>query len=171
MRERGYLLSSEPAKRGLHGSRCYDRSSTCHAPKGAAARCCSVVALGRAWKERLCVVAPVFSASPMSDPLDRISGNQTAIHAKRVRYIKLGREGRWEKECAEQGIIRFGYGSATADRFPLCRQLRWSDLTQSFIEAGKDKGTATRFTNETRLFFEDDDSGLLTTLLRERVGF
>jgi hypothetical protein len=26
--------------------------------QGAAALCCSVVALGRAWKERLCVVAP-----------------------------------------------------------------------------------------------------------------
>src|SRR5258707_2461673 len=29
--------------------RCFNRSSTRHAPKGAAARCCSVVALGRAY--------------------------------------------------------------------------------------------------------------------------
>src|SRR6202035_5436185 len=58
MREHGFLLSSKPAKRGSEGSRCFQRSSTCHAPKGAAARCCSLKALGWAWKERLWYVAP-----------------------------------------------------------------------------------------------------------------
>src|SRR5689334_1985305 len=33
---------SKPAKRGSSDPRCFNRSSTCHAPKGAAARCCSV---------------------------------------------------------------------------------------------------------------------------------
>jgi hypothetical protein len=60
MRVHGFLLSSEPAKRGPTSLLCYDGSSTCHAPKGAAARCCSVVALGRARKERLWHVAPFF---------------------------------------------------------------------------------------------------------------
>ncbi|MCX5823878.1 MAG: hypothetical protein NTY86_10340 [Deltaproteobacteria bacterium] len=91
------------------------------------------------------------------------------IQAGRVRYIKLGREGRWEKECAEKGIIRFGYGSATAERFSLCREHRWGDLTKSFIAEGKDKGTAKRFTNETRLFFEDDGSILWITFMGERL--
>src|SRR5437588_13468 len=58
MRERGFLLSSEPAKRGSFDPRCFQRSSTCRAPKGAAARCCSLKALGWAWKERLWYVAP-----------------------------------------------------------------------------------------------------------------
>lgn len=60
MRAHRFLLSSEPAKRGPTSPRCYDRGSACHAPQGAAARCCSVVALGRAWKERLWFVAPIF---------------------------------------------------------------------------------------------------------------
>ena len=91
----------------------------------------------------------------MSEPPDRTPGDQGPLHPGRVRYIKLGREGRWEKEGLEKGVIRYGYGSATAERFPLCRERRWDDLTESFIAAGKNKGTATRFTNETRLFFED----------------
>ena len=91
------------------------------------------------------------------------------VKAERVRYIKLGREGCWEKECAEKGIIRYGYGSATAERFPLCRERRWSDLTKSYIASGKGKGTATRFTNETRLFFEDDGSTLWITFIGERL--
>jgi hypothetical protein len=37
MREHGFLLSSEPAKRELRGSRCFKKGSARHAPKGAAA--------------------------------------------------------------------------------------------------------------------------------------
>src|SRR5262249_51996298 len=36
---------------------------------------------------------------------------------------------------------------------------------------GTDKGTATRFTNETRLFFEDDGSILWVTFVGERLGW
>ena len=91
------------------------------------------------------------------------------IHPSRVRYIKLGREGRWEEECLKTGIIRFGYGSATDERFPLCQECRWPDLMASFIASGKDKATATRFTNETRLFFEDDGSVLWITFIHEQL--
>ena len=46
---------------------------------------------------------------------------------------------------------------------------RWNDLSKSFIAEGKDKGTATRFTNELRLFFEDDGSMLWITFMGERL--
>jgi hypothetical protein len=87
----------------------------------------------------------------------------------RVRYIKLGEKGKWEKECIEKGIIRFGFGSSTAERFPLCRAGRWNALRKSFIAAGKDKGTATRFTKEMRLFFKDPGSTLWITFVGERL--
>lgn len=92
-----------------------------------------------------------------------------SISPKRVRYIKLGEGGLWEKECIEKGTIRIGFGSANQARFGLCQSGRWSDLTQSFIEEGKDKGTATRFTNELRLFFEDTGSILWITFVGERL--
>ncbi len=91
------------------------------------------------------------------------------VRADRVRYIKLGREGKWEPECLEHGIIRFGFGSASDERFPLCCSRNWKDLTKSFIVAGKDKATATRSTNETRIFFEDDGSTLWITFIGERL--
>jgi hypothetical protein len=105
----------------------------------------------------------------MSEPPGHTLQAPTAIRPARVRYIKLGREGAWEKECRERGIVRFGFGSATAERFPLCRERRWEELTRSFLAEGKDKGTATRFTNETRLFFEDDGTTLWITFMGERL--
>ena len=84
-----------------------------------------------------------------------------------VRYIKLGESGSWERECLAEGLIRFGFGSSTAERFPLCTTGKWEALTASFIHEGKDKGTATRFTNETRHFFEDNGSILWITFMGE----
>ncbi len=91
------------------------------------------------------------------------------IQSQRVRYIKLGREGKWGAECIEKGIVRYGYDSASADRFSLCQTANWDGLTKSFIEQGKSKGTAKNFTNQTRLFFEDDGSTLWITFVGERL--
>lgn len=91
------------------------------------------------------------------------------IRPARVRYIKLGEAGRWEKECVEKGIVRFGFGSANAERFPLCRAGRWAELIQSFIASGRSRGTAVRFTNETQLFFEDNGTTLWITFVGERL--
>ena len=64
------------------------------------------------------------------------------IRPTRVRYIKLGEGGRWEKECLEKGIIRFGFGSSNAERFPLCRARRWDDLaTAARTEAATRRAT------------------------------
>jgi hypothetical protein len=91
------------------------------------------------------------------------------ITPKRVRYIKLGEGGKWEKECIAEGIIHFGFGSGTAERYKLCRAGRWHELTDTFLAEAKTKGTATRFTNETRHFFEDDGSTLWITFVGERL--
>ncbi|MBC7929010.1 MAG: hypothetical protein H7Z38_00390 [Rubrivivax sp.] len=69
----------------------------------------------------------------------------------------------------EKGIIRIGFGSEQSQRFELCQSGQWNDLSESFIDEGKDKGTATRFTNELRLFFEDEDSMLWITFMGERL--
>jgi len=86
-----------------------------------------------------------------------------------VRYIKLGERGRWEDSCMKSGLIRVGFGSAEAERFALCVARRWSEVAESFLKEGKDKGTSTRFTNELRLFFEDDGSTLWITFVGERL--
>jgi hypothetical protein len=91
------------------------------------------------------------------------------ISPSRVRYIKLGEGGSWEKECLEKGIIRIGFGSEQNDRFELCQSGQWNDLSESFIAEGKNKGTATLFTNQLRLFFEDEGSILWITFVGERL--
>lgn len=88
-----------------------------------------------------------------------------AITPARVRYIKLGEKGGWERECRERAIVRIGFGTGKRDLFELCRKASWSAVTEAFAAKGKDKGTATRFTNELRLFFEDDGSTLWITLM------
>ena len=91
------------------------------------------------------------------------------IKPTRVRYIKLGEGGGWEQECIAKNIIRIGFGSAQSERFAACEAARWDRLAASFVGNGKTKGTATRFTNELRLFFEDDGSILWITFVGERL--
>jgi hypothetical protein len=91
------------------------------------------------------------------------------INPTRVRYIKLGEGGCWEKDCADRGTLRIGFDTAKPERFLLCQARRWDELRESFVAEGKGKGTATRFTNEVRLFFEDDGSTLWITFVGERL--
>ncbi len=91
------------------------------------------------------------------------------ISPTRVRYIKLGRRGKWEKECLDKGIIRIGFGAEKPERFELCQSGRWRDLRESFIEEGKVKGTPKRSANELKYFFEDDGSILWITFVGERL--
>ena len=93
----------------------------------------------------------------------------TEINPAQVRYIKLGEAGGWEEECIKKNIVRLGFGSTSAERFSLCCSGKWDELTNSFIAEGKSKGTATRFTNETRKFFQDDGRTLWITFVGERL--
>ena len=91
------------------------------------------------------------------------------INPGRVRYVKLGSGGKWEQECLEKGIIRMGFGTSGGDRLALCQSRNWRGLGDSFITEGKSKGTASRFTKELRLFFEDNGAILWITFMRERL--
>lgn len=89
------------------------------------------------------------------------------IEPKSVRYIKLGEGGRWEKECIEQGVLRFGTDSGHPNTLLWAREGRWSDLNDDWRQH-KSAGTATRFTNETRYYFEAGHDDLWITFVGER---
>jgi hypothetical protein len=93
----------------------------------------------------------------------------TFRNPKQVRYIKLGERGKWERECRGNGIIRFGFDNYTDERFSLSCAGKWKELAAHFVAQGRSKGTATRFTNETRIFFEDDGSTLWITFMGEEL--
>jgi hypothetical protein len=105
----------------------------------------------------------------LSDVAKARSAPAATISPARVRYIKLGEGGRWEKTCLDRGLLRIGFGTGSPVRFRQCVAGRWKDLTAHFVARGKDKGTATRFTNEVRHFFEDDGSTLWITFVGERL--
>lgn len=83
------------------------------------------------------------------------------VTARRVRYIKLGRGGRWEAECLREGIVRLGY--QTQLHFDLCSAARWDDVTTRYEAAGQNRGVATGTANQIRSFFEDDGETLWVT--------
>jgi len=85
------------------------------------------------------------------------------VAPSRVRYIKLGEGGRWEKACIKDGVSRLGFDTAAPERYAQCLQGRWEDVYRSFVAEGKDAGTARRFSNEVRTFFEDDGTILWIT--------
>jgi len=101
--------------------------------------------------------------------MSAVAGSPGTIGPSRVRYIKLGEGGHWEAECLENGVIRLGFGTAAPECYQLCVAGDWAALTETWLSAGKDQGTATRFTNETRLFFQDDGTTLWITFMRERL--
>src|ERR1700722_10533168 len=70
---------SNPAKRGSTDPRCFKKSSTCHAPKGAAARCCFLEALGRACWSGSASSLLFFRPPSMSKPLYPIHRDIAAV--------------------------------------------------------------------------------------------
>lgn len=89
------------------------------------------------------------------------------IAPKSVRYIKLGEGGAWEKDCIEQGLLQFGTDSGNPETLQWAAEGRWSELAASW-RAVKSQGTATRFTNETRFYFEAGPEDLWITFVGER---
>ena len=86
-----------------------------------------------------------------------------------VRYIKLGEGGRWEGESIRDGILRFGFGSGDPISLEMCRARRWEDVATSWRDDGeKSASTATRFTNETRFYYEATPKDLWVTFSGER---
>jgi len=86
-----------------------------------------------------------------------------------VRYIKLGEGGKWGRECEEEKIIRIGFNSADEKIFSLCKAGRWKDLVKYFSDEGRNKGTATNFTNQLEIFFKDKGDTLWITFMNQKL--
>ncbi|WP_148650150.1 restriction endonuclease [Lysobacter capsici] len=89
------------------------------------------------------------------------------ISPKSVRYIKLGEGGAWEKGCIEQGLLQFGTDSGSPETLQWAAEGRWSEFAASW-RAVRSQGTSTRFTNETRFYFEAGPEDLWITFVGER---
>lgn len=91
------------------------------------------------------------------------------IRPQSVRYIKLGEGGAWESDCIAKGVLRFGYESGDPETIAQCSAQDWNALAASWRASGKSSSTATRFTNETRKFWEAGPHDLWITFVGERL--
>jgi hypothetical protein len=87
---------------------------------------------------------------------------ERSIAADRVRFIKLGEGGCWEKECLRgDGIVRLGYD--TQNYFDLCNEGRWDEVKALYLAQNPDMRVATGRVNQVRQFCEDDGKTLWVT--------
>ena len=82
------------------------------------------------------------------------------IDAKDARYIKLGREGRWEQLCLEDGTTRRGNCEVPHD---LASSGDRRGLRQHFVDQGHKPPTATSHTNQVLSFYESGPETLWIT--------
>jgi hypothetical protein len=73
------------------------------------------------------------------------------VNPSAALYIKLGDAGKWERDCIERGIIRFGYYETP---FEAAVAGDWEAVYKCWLEIRHDQGAATRDLNQIRSFFE-----------------
>ena len=89
------------------------------------------------------------------------------INPKNVYYIKLGRNGQWEKDCLEVSqTIKIGYREIPDN---LCRQGKWNEVQKIMLKIRDDVGTATRHKNQVCTFYESDEKVLWVTFFGDRL--
>jgi len=89
------------------------------------------------------------------------------INPKNAKYIKLGRNGIWEKDCIEvTQTLKLGYREISHE---LCLRGRWDEVQQELLEKRDDAGTATVDKNQIRAFYESDEEVLWVTFFGDRL--
>src|SRR5579864_5233867 len=70
-----------------------------------------------------------------------LMSKRATINPSKGLYIKLGRSGKWEKECLESGILRLGFKETP---FGAAVSGDWETVRKVWLDARQDEGTATR---------------------------
>lgn len=86
----------------------------------------------------------------------------------RVRYIKQGPGGCWEDQAVDEGILLFDFDTGRPDTYRMCLDAHWSELAKDWRRS-KSSAISTRFTNETRAYFEDAGEILWITFAHDRL--
>lgn len=87
----------------------------------------------------------------------------------RIRYIKLGRKGKWEKSClGADNSIRLGYESPYHVD---CVNGNWDPVKQFWINKrkGKDSGAATRDLNQIKDFYQLKKNDVWITFYKRKM--
>lgn len=88
-----------------------------------------------------------------------MAGSVKIAASSSTLYIKLGPGGKWEQECIENGIIRFGY--AATSEYALNGD--WDSVRDYWISQRNSQGAATRDLEQIKVFFEGDENAIWIT--------
>lgn len=91
----------------------------------------------------------------------------TPVAPRSVRYIKLGEGGEWEQDCLAKAVLRIGFATGELTMTPLLARRDWDGVAGWWRRKGRSASTATRFTNEVRLYLEDEGATLWITFIGE----
>ncbi|MGN6148716.1 MAG: hypothetical protein ACTHPD_09275, partial [Rhizomicrobium sp.] len=84
------------------------------------------------------------------------------ITATAIYFIKLGTGGEWEKECLDNGTIKFGYKETPHE---LAAAGDWESVWKVWNEIRGDAGAATRDVNQIQTFYEASDKTIFITFV------
>lgn len=89
------------------------------------------------------------------------------IHAKTIKFIKLGQSGDWEKDCIETDtpIIRLGFNNPYHDK---CLKGDWDFINRYWLES-KTKGKATQTTNQIKDFYTQPNDTMWVTFYKRKL--
>lgn len=84
----------------------------------------------------------------------------------KIRYIKLGVGGCWEKSCIEEeNTIRFGYEGKHEE----CLQRKWEVVRNFWLTQRKNSGSATRDVNQIKDFYELTEKDIWITFYKRKM--
>lgn len=88
------------------------------------------------------------------------------VAVKKAYFIKLGRNGSWEKVCIEGGMLRLGFNNPFHAE---CLSGNFEPMRQWFEGRAKTKGVVTSNTNQVKTFYEADVDTLWITFYQRRL--
>lgn len=85
----------------------------------------------------------------------------------KIRFIKLGHGGLWEKDCIEKDhCIRLGYAS---DMHQNCMDDNWDKVWEYWRKKSANDGSATRHINQIKQFYEATENDIWITFYQRKL--
>jgi hypothetical protein len=88
------------------------------------------------------------------------------VETPRALYIKLGEQGRWERESIDNGTMHLGYNDVPHE---LCVAGKWDEIVADYVELGTTPGVAARHMSQIRYFYTAPEETLWAAICFGRL--
>ena len=94
-------------------------------------------------------------------PATKVEHRSGPVHASQAKYIKLGKGGKWERMCLEDGTMLFGYGDVPHE---LALSGDREGIRRLFTDKGVAPAAAASHANQVLTFYHDRPDTLWITI-------